>query len=139
MNERELHNRLKAQCGHLCGEHIYLGDSVVALAQEHYPAIYCYHVNDKAKGENTNLGTRQVVTANYGVYCLADRERYNVLEDDLARLRTAVRCALVGHRFSGTITPMRLVEGYRVMADASAAVWLDIFAVDDLMIGEADA
>ena len=136
MTERELHDRLKSECAHLCGPRIYLGDSVVTLEQEGYPALYCYHVNDKAKGEGTQHGVRQIVTAHYGVYCVADRERYSVLEDDLAQLRATVRGALVGHKFAGCLTPMRLVEGYRVKADAQAAIWLDLFAVDDLMVGE---
>lgn len=139
MTERELHDRLKSQCAHLCGPRIYLGDSVVSLEQEGYPALYGYHVSDKAKAEGTQRGVRQVVTSQYGVYCVADRERYSPLSDDLAQLRATVRGALIGHRFSGCLSPMRLVEGYRVKADAQAAIWLDLFAVEDLVISEAEA
>ena len=137
MTERDLLARLQSQCAPLCGPRIYLGDSIVTLEQEGYPALYAYHVNDKAKAEGTQRGVRQIVTAHYGVYCVADRNQYGPAADDLWRLRTAVQTTLIGHWFAGALSPMRFVEGYRVKAEALAAVWLDLYAVDDLVIGEA--
>jgi len=136
MTERDLLARLKTQCSALCGERIYLGDAVVCLEQEVYPALYAYHVKDQAKSATTQHGVRQIVTATFGVYCVADRNAYGASADDLWRLRTAVQTALIGHTFPGCLCPMRLVEGYRVKAEALAVVWLDLYAADDLVIRE---
>lgn len=139
MTEIDVLDRLTATCASLCGTRIYLGDSLVALEQDAYPALFVLHRADSAKSNPSQRGARQVITSQYGVYCVAERSRVKPADkvDRLATLRAAVMNALIGHRFAGTLTPMQYVAGERIQAEAAAAVWLDVFTVEDLLIVEA--
>lgn len=136
MTEVDLLERLVEACGDLCGDRIYLGDSVVTLEQEGYPALYAYHMRDQARDKPTQQGTRQIVTSQYGVYCVGDRDTRGSSQDHLVQLRWAVQDALIGQHFPGCLCAMRYVEGYRVRAEARSAVWLDVYSVDEVLVRE---